>query len=56
MQVARLRRKILVVQVQPLLLSSGQKKDTNEMKISPFLSTSVQLCLNASTAGVIVFH
>lgn len=55
-QVAGLHRKILVPQTQSLLLSAGQKKDTKEIQIPPFCSTYVQLCLNASSAGVIVFQ
>lgn len=34
----------------------GQKKDNEEIRILPLLSTSVQLCLNASAAGVIDFQ
>lgn len=54
-QGARLCRKILVHQMQPLLLSIRWKKDSKEVRILPFLSTSAQLCLNASATGVIVF-
>jgi len=48
-------RKILVPQVQVLLLSTGQKEDIKARRILPLLSMSVQLCLNTSAAGVVVF-